>query len=149
VTTRSRRPTIIVLSVCLVASLCLNFFVGGAWLAGRWLDHRITASVGSLLKTYPASIRRDFLHRLIVDRQDLRSSIRAVRDARQHMIETMRTDPIDRQALDAAMADVRQKTSALQELIQNSLAESVARAPAADRATIKVPPLMDRLATQP
>jgi hypothetical protein len=65
------------------------------------------------------------------------------------MIETMRTDPIDRQALDAAMADVRQKTSALQELIQNSLAESVARAPAADRATIKVPPLMDRLATQP
>lgn len=148
-TTRSRRSTIIVLSICLIISLCLNFFAGGAWLAGRWLDHRITASVGSLLNTYPPSIRRDFARRLVANRQELRSSVRAVRDARKHMIEIGRADPLDRQALERAMADVRQKTAGLQQLIQNALAASMAEAPAAERARIKIPRLVDRLLAEP
>ena len=55
------------------------------------------------------------------------------------MFALMRADPLDRGALDAAMAEVRARTSVLQALLQSALADALMETPAADRAEIQPP----------
>jgi hypothetical protein len=55
------------------------------------------------------------------------------------MFDAMRADPFDAAALDAAYANLRVKTEALQEAGQQIVAEAVAAAPANVRAQIKPP----------
>jgi hypothetical protein len=55
------------------------------------------------------------------------------------MFEAMRADPFDAAALDAAYANLRDKTAALQEAGQQIVAEAVAGAPADVRARIRPP----------
>jgi len=53
----------------------------------------------------------------------------------------MRADPLDKEALQRAMADVRVKTTELQVLLQSALAESIEQAPLAERQKIEPPGL--------
>jgi hypothetical protein len=82
VTTGSRRTTIIVLSVCLLVSFCLNLFAVGAWVATRWLYHPLAA----VMLTYPPSVRQDVRQRLAAERDKVRAAIVDLRDSRQRML---------------------------------------------------------------
>lgn len=112
---------------------------GGAWLAGMWFERRVETVAASAMRAYPPELRRDVLHRLLQDRAALWSAIGGWREARQRMFALMRADPLDRGALDTAMAEVRARTAALQALLQSALAGALAEAPAADRAGIQPP----------
>lgn len=138
-TTTSRRRTTLILAIALAASLCLNLFLGGAWLAGRWFERRAEANAASVMRAYPPELRRDVLRRLLRDRSELRSAVGGLREARQRMVVVMRADPLDRAALDAAMAEVRSRTGALQALLQSALADTLAETPAEERARIQPP----------
>jgi uncharacterized membrane protein len=138
-TTLSRRTTVIILSVSLLISLCFNLFAGGAWVAGRWLDRRIEASVGRAMQPYPPALRREILSTLRTDRGALLASARDFRDARQRMFALMRADPLDREALTRAMSDVRAKTDAVQALLQSAVATSLEAVPVSERQKIEAP----------
>ena len=112
-TAAPRRRTTLILAIALAVSLCLNLFAGGAWLAGRWFDRRVEETAASVMRAYPPELRRDVLRRLLQDRAELRSAVGGLREARQRMVAVMRADPLDRAALDAAMAEVRSRTGAL------------------------------------
>jgi uncharacterized membrane protein len=137
VTTGLRRTTIIVLSICLLVSVCLNLFAAGALVATRWLRHPLAA----VMLTYPPSMRQDVRQRLAAERDKVRASLLELRDARQRMFAVMRADPLDKEALQRAMADVRVKTTALQALLQSALADSLEQAPLSERQKIKPPRL--------
>ncbi|MGK9167054.1 periplasmic heavy metal sensor [Inquilinus limosus] len=138
-TTAPRRKTTLILAIALAASLCLNLFAGGAWLAGRWLDRRVEAATASVMRPYPPELRRDVLRRLLQDRAELRAAVEGLREARQRMFALMRADPLDRAALDAAMAEVRARTGALQTLLQSTLAAALTETPAEERRKIQSP----------
>ena len=134
-TTGSRRTTIIVLSVCLLVSFCLNLFAAGALVATRWLRHPLAA----VMLSYPPSLRQDVRQRLVAERDKVRAALVELRDARQRMFAVMRADPLDKEALQRAMADVRVKTTELQALLQAALAASVEQAPLSERQKIEPP----------
>lgn len=135
-----RRRIVPIIAIVLAASLCLNLFLGGAWLAGQWwFERRVETVAASAMRAYPPELRRDVLQRLLQDRAELRSAVGGWREARQRMFALMRADPLDRGTLDAAMAEVRARTGALQALLQSALADALAEAPAADRARIQPP----------
>jgi uncharacterized membrane protein len=138
-TTALRRRATPILAIVLAASLCLNLFLGGAWLAGRWFERRVETVAASVMRAYPPELRRDVLRRLLQDRAELRSAVGGLREARQRMFAVMRADPLDRGALDAAMAEVRARTGDVQALLQSALVASLAEMPAAERAGIQPP----------
>lgn len=135
----SARRVIVILAVCLLVSVSLNLFAAGAFVALRSLDRSF--GFGALMQTYPASVRRDVRQRVLADRATMRAVIADLRDARQRMFEAMRSEPLDRGALDRAMADVRAKTTALQAFFQSALAASLEDTPAAERNKIEPPGL--------
>jgi uncharacterized membrane protein len=137
VTTGSKRTTVILLSVCLAISVCLNLFAAGAFVATRWLYRPLAA----IMLTYPPSLRHDVRERLSAERDKVRAAILDLHDARQRMFAAMRADPLDKEALQRAMADVRVKTTELQALLQEALAASVEQSPLSERQKIKPPGL--------
>jgi uncharacterized membrane protein len=137
VTVGSRRTTIIVLSICLLVSLCFNLFAAGALVATRWLYRPLAAA----MLAYPPSLCQDVRQRLAAERDKVRAAIVDLRDSRQRMFAVMRAEPLDKDALQRAMADVRVKTTELQALLQSALAASVEQAPASERQKIAPPGL--------
>jgi len=137
VTTGSRRTTIIVLSICLLISVCLNLFAVGAFVATRWALRPLAA----VMLTYPPSVRQDVRQRLVAERDKVRAALFDLREARQQMFAVMRADPLDKEELQRAMADVRVKTTELQALLQEALAASIEQAPASERQKIGPPRL--------
>ena len=71
VTVGSRRATIIVLSICLLVSLCFNLFAAGALVATRWLYRPLAAA----MLAYPPSLRQDVRQRLAAERDKVRAAI--------------------------------------------------------------------------
>ncbi len=132
-TTGLGRTIIIVLSICLLVSVCLNLFAAGAWVATRWFYHPLAA----IMQTYPPSLRHDVRARLAAEREKVRVAIVDLHDARERMFTVMRADPLDKDALQRAMADVRVKTGALQALLQSALADSIEQAPLSERQKIR------------
>jgi uncharacterized membrane protein len=137
--TRWSRLLIVALAVGLLVSVCLNLFVAGAWLGGRWADARSGTMVEKAMRPYPPSLRADTRRKLFADRKALRSAVTELRDARQHMFSVMRADPLDRAALDQAMKAVRERSAAVQAVFQTALAESLAEAPVVERRKIGEP----------
>ena len=135
----TRRTTVIALSVCLLISFSLNLFAGGAWVAGRWIDSRIERSISRVAQPYPPALRREIVRNLREDRVELLAAARDFRAARQRLFAAMRAEPLDRDAVVAAMTDVRAKTDALQALLQTSVLRSLETTPAAERQQIQSP----------
>lgn len=57
------------------------------------------------------------------------------------MVQVMRAEPLDREALKRAMANVRTKTTAVQTLLQSGVASSLEKVPASERQKILIPGL--------
>lgn len=134
--TRTQPRLIAVLSVALLISLCLNLFAAGTWLTGLWLQGSAPIAVERALAGYPVELRREVARRLLTDREAVRTAVQALREARQTMLAQMRAEPLDRAELDAAMADVRTATTALQARVHLALGASIEQAPAHLRSAI-------------
>lgn len=139
-----RTPLVIFLAALLIVSLAVNFLVLG-FAAARYGQFRqggdILERVIALgARSFPADIRREITASLARERPELRAALRDVQEARRRMFEIMRTEPFDRAALDAAFADVRAKTEALQERGQALLGDAIEQASPEARSEIEPPP---------
>lgn len=140
-TTSSRRTTIIVLAVLLLISVCLNLFAAGGFVALRVADRPFVSTAGMAMAALPPALRQELRRELRERRAELRKAAVDLREARANMVEVMRADPLDREALERAMTAVRAKTAVLQALLQSAVAASLERVPAAERRKIELPGL--------
>ena len=137
-----RGPFAIILLVVLVLSLAANFIVAG-FAAARFAYPRhggeIERIVAIGIRAFPPELRRSITQATSAERERMRSALDAIREARRTMFEAMRGEPFDGTALNAAFADVRAKTVALQEIGQEIVARAVAEASPETRARIRPP----------
>jgi len=142
-----RGPLAIIVLILLVASLAVNFLIGG-FVAARFGGFGEGAGIERIVslgtRAFPQSLRQEIRDGFRERRGDFREAFRDMRQARMRMFEAMSAEPFDRAALDAALADVRAKTARLQELGQDITADVVEKASPAERAEIKPPRFLRR-----
>jgi uncharacterized membrane protein len=137
-----RGPFAVTLLALLFVSLAANLVVAGftvARIAGPRPGGEIERIVALGIRAFPAEIRRDISEGVRGQRDELRARVDAIQEARQRMFEAMRAEPFDRNALDAAFADVRTKTNDVQAIGQSIVAAAIANASPQVRARIKPP----------
>lgn len=127
-----RGPFAVTLLVLLFLSLAANLLIAGFAVGrvagprppGGDIERLVTMGMGD----FPPEIRRDVMARARDNRSQFRAKVNDVEVARQRMFQAMRAEPLDRKALEAAFADLRQKTNELQlagqELVAGALADS-------------------------
>jgi hypothetical protein len=134
------RTLAIILGIVLALSLAANFFIVG-FAAARIGDFRGTGPIERIItlgmRPYPPEIRRAILAEALSERVGLRAALADFRAARQKLFATMKAEPLDRAALNAAFADVRARTDALEQIGQTVLTEAITSATPAARAAIK------------
>lgn len=137
-----RGPLAWVFAVVLVVSLAINVLIAGVVLghlhgppSGEDFEH----IVGLIARPYPPEIQRGIMDRARADRDELRQKFDAMRDARRKAFEAARADPFDQAALDAANADIRKATDAMQQAVQGLETAAIAEAPADVRRKIRPP----------
>jgi uncharacterized membrane protein len=136
-----RGPLAIILLVVVILSLAANFLVFG-FVAARLSDIRqgnIERIIALGLRGMPAEIRRAAAAEAVEDRAELRQAFADLQAARRNMYAAMRAEPFDQAALDAAMAEVRSRTTAIQGMGQGLIAKAVAQASPQARAAIELP----------
>jgi uncharacterized membrane protein len=137
------KPWAIALFVVLFLSLAANLIVAGFATArfhgpprgGSGFIERIVA-IG--IRAFPAEIQADIRQRADSERELLRERVEAVQQARLRMLEAMRAEPFDAEALDAAFAEVRQRVAEMQEAGQRIVGDAVAVAPPGERIKIRM-----------
>jgi uncharacterized membrane protein len=138
-----RGPLAIILGIVLLASLATNLliagFVGARLFGPPRPGGEIERIVAIGVQAFPPEIRDVIEQDARAQRDQMKSLFDAARDARRKMFEAMRADPFDPAALDAAYADVRAKTNALQEAGQKIVLDAIAKAPADVRQHIGPP----------
>jgi len=137
-----RGPFAAVLALLLFVSLALNFIIAGFTLA-RIAGPRPAGDIDRILaigaRDYPPEIRQAIGERLRDGRDQFRIRIGAIEAARKRMYDAMRAQPFDEAALEAAFADLRAETEALQRAGQDVIAGAVAGAPPEVRRGIRPP----------
>jgi len=114
----------------LIASLALNLFLGGRFFAYRIMGplHGPEAMLPHLIEDIGSELAqpdRDALQRAYqAHKADIKTRADDLRNARDHIREAMLSDPFDRDALSAAMADARDKDMALHKALEDMLFEA-------------------------
>ena len=137
-----RGPLLIVLAAVLLLSLAANLVVAGftfARFAGPRPGGDIERIVAIGIRAFPPEIRKAIVDGSKAKRDEMKSLVDSVKEARQRMFEAMRADPFDPAALETAYADLRQKTSVLQEAGQQIVLDAVANASPEVRSRIRPP----------
>jgi uncharacterized membrane protein len=137
-----RGPFAFILVGLLVVSLAANFLVLG-FAAARYhglddpdaIDRIVTLGA----RAFPRELRGPIGDQLGRHRGELRSALRDLGEARREMFRQMAAQPLNREALDAAFADVRAKTDRLQRLGQQLVEDALEQAPPEERAKIHAP----------
>lgn len=133
------RSTIAILGVLLAISVGLNLFVLGAIFAGRWMNRPVAQAVEAVMRSYPPSVRDKVRQKLFDDRDVVRKAFTDLGESRSKMFALMRAEPLDLEALQKAMAEVREKTTIVQTMLQSALLLSLKETPVSEREKI-VPP---------
>jgi uncharacterized membrane protein len=127
------------LALALLVSLSVNLLLGG--LIAGWhlrdpgprhpnasLERPIERPVQALLERMTARLepdeRRVFHATLQAHRADLQAAREEVKIARQKLRRILNADLFDREAMDAAFADVRARTNAFQAVLQGAIADA-------------------------
>ncbi len=134
-----RRSTIAILGVLLAISVGLNLFVLGTIVGGRWMNRPVAAAVEAVMRAYPPAVRDKVRQKLFDDRDVVRTAFADLGESRRKMFALMRAEPLDVEALQKAMAEVREKTTLVQTMLQSALLLSLKEVPVAEREKI-VPP---------
>ena len=121
--------------VALVLSLAGNLFAAG-FLAGRGLRGPVPshAYLQGFLASVPAAARPLVRQALRDHRPAVRARLDALRDARGTAFAALRAPQVDEAALAAALARVRETTTAAQLLVDQVLTQTASRLPAEQRA---------------
>jgi uncharacterized membrane protein len=137
-----RGPTAVVVLIVLSLSLAANFLVAGfvaARLANPARMDAVEQIVALGVRVFPSEIRRAIVADALRQGGGLREALARFREARQRAFQAMRAEPFDPDALDAAFADVRARTSELQAAGQKLVGTAVASASPEARARIADP----------
>ncbi len=137
-----RGPYAAVVLLLLFVSLAANLMIAG-FVAARVNGPRPQSDIDRLValgvRSFPPEIQRAVAEQTRQKRADLRARLMDVEAARRTMYDAMRAQPFDQTALEAAFADVRTKTDALQEASQSLVAGAIAQASPETRRRIKPP----------
>jgi uncharacterized membrane protein len=136
--TLSGRRAVLVLAV-LVVSLCVNVFAAGL-LAGRWWGGRdghdgprgrpaASLDVERLTERAPPEARPHLREAFRERRPEAGERMRALGAARREAAAAVRAEPFDPARLDAALSEVRDRTSEVQAVLHRGLGEALARMP--------------------
>ncbi len=138
-----RGPFAVTLLALLFLSLAGNLLIAG-FAVGRVAGPRPPGSdidrlVTMGMRDFPPEIRRTVMERARDNRNQFRAKVNDLEAARQRLFEAMRAEPLDHQALEAAFADLRQKTDDLQLAGQDLVAGALADTPPDVRRHIRPP----------
>jgi uncharacterized membrane protein len=136
----------------LVVSVCVNAFALGI-LGGRWYrDHEsflprlagaeergrggppLAYGLERFTDDAPPEARAVLREALAERRREVGDRLRAVGEARRALVASVRAEPFDRGRLDAALADLRDRSTDVQVVIHAGVADAVARMPQPVRA---------------
>jgi uncharacterized membrane protein len=135
-----RGPFAYVLVALLIVSLVANFLVLG-FAAARYRNFEDAGAVERIVelgaRAFPRELRGQIGKELKGHRGQLRGALRELGEARREMLRQMAAEPLDRAALDAAFAEVRARTDALQRLGQELVTEVLEKTPPEERAKIR------------
>jgi uncharacterized membrane protein len=137
-----RGPALAVLGVVLLLSLGANLVVAG-FAISRMYGPRPGGSIERIvaigIRAFPPELRKSISEATHARRDDFKARFDEVQAARRQMFEAMRADPFDPAALQAAYTNLRAKTSELQQIGQQIVADALAAAPAEVRSRIRPP----------
>lgn len=128
------RKRLIALGALLLLSLLANLFVGGWWLGRAWHDGRHGDHGGPpgfqrFIGQAPDEAR-PILREVFARHDDaLRQRFDAVREARHAVREALDAEPFSRAHLDEALATLRTRSSAVQDLMHTTLGDAAERLP--------------------
>jgi hypothetical protein len=138
-----RGPFAVVLLLLLFVSLAANFLVAGFVIsrvnAAAVGNADVERLVAAAVRGFPPEIQRAIADQTKANRPQLRAGLEAVQAARQKMFEAMRAQPFNQAALDAAFAEYRTSTVALQKAGQDVVAQAIGQAPPDVRRKIRLP----------
>jgi uncharacterized membrane protein len=137
-----RGPALAVLGVVLLLSLGANLVVAG-FAISRMYGPRPGGSIERIvaigIRAFPPELRKSISEATHARHDDFKARFDEVQAARRQMFEAMRADPFDPAALQAAYTNLRAKTSELQQIGQQIVADALAAAPAEVRSRIRPP----------
>ncbi|WGF86556.1 periplasmic heavy metal sensor [Marinivivus vitaminiproducens] len=132
------RKILIGLAAVLLLSLAANLFTGGWWLGRSW--HHGPPGHGGGGPGYHRFIgrapdaARPVLRQAFREREEaLRRAFGAVRDARRDVRQALDADPFRRERLDAALAELRARSTDVQVLMHGAIAEAAGSLPSEQR----------------
>lgn len=124
-----------------VLSLCLNAFLVGVYASGRYHHgDRAAFKPGGWMTFLPEPVRHAVRENLDVNRAEMQERIRAAREARRHVRDLLRSEDTTKEELNAALAEVRARTSDVQAFVQDKVAEAVLKLPPEVRKNWRPPP---------
>jgi uncharacterized membrane protein len=121
----------------LAISLLANVFAA-SFILGQWFSNTRPEAVISAPR-YPQPIRSAAREALRENRGELIPALVRLRRARLAMFDAARAAEFEPATLEAAMAEVRSATTAVQAIAQGALAKAIRGASPQDRATIRPP----------
>jgi uncharacterized membrane protein len=123
----------VALAISLLANVFAASFITGQWFSATRLEPAILAP------RYPQAIRTAAREALRQNRAEVFPALARLRRARLAMFDAARAAEFDPAALEAAMAEVRSATTAVQAIAQGALARAIRGASPQDRAAIRRP----------
>lgn len=127
----------VALLVVLFLSLGANFFLGGLFAGGALRDGdqpRPARALAAFLRSLPEEARPVLRQSFRARRPELRAKIAAMAEARGEIADLLARDDLDRARLDAAFVELRARTTEVQALLHEVVAEAMMELPPEVRA---------------
>lgn len=145
-----RRSWAIALVAALVLSLAGNLFVAGMVAGGRLAEGEaphgslIDRAISRFSQNLPPDGQQAVRAAFVAHQTQIMDQVHKLREARRAVSKLIQAPSIDRTALEAALAHLRDETAATQNLFHQVLVEATVAMPASDRAGWW-PPVMGKL----
>ncbi|HEY5082125.1 MAG TPA: periplasmic heavy metal sensor [Bauldia sp.] len=138
-----RGPLAIVFAIVLLLSVATNLLIAGFVVArlhgpppgGDEIERIVMMGI----RAFPPELQKAIVASAHAKDDEMKTKIDTVKQARQKIFDAMRAEPFDRAALEAAYADLRTSTGALQQVGQELTLDALASAPADLRQRIRPP----------
>lgn len=119
-------------TIVLALSLALNVFIVGAAVGGAYMWHvfgplrpgmSARGGLGVAANALPAEERKTFRQKLMQARKEAAPDIAAARSGRLELAQLMVAEPLNRQAVDAQLAAIRQSDMALRARLEKAVVD--------------------------
>ena len=129
-------------SIVLAISVALNVFIVGAAVGGAYMWHASgllrpgapeRGGLAVAANAFSAKERKTFRQMLMQARTEAASDIAAARSGRLKLAQLMVAEPLDRQAVDAQLASIRQSDIALRARLEKAVIDFAETLTPADR----------------